>query len=96
MELSVPTIVDRRVVFIEAQPTSPRKKLALAPSQLAAGNETGERLAQPRHAAKARWRLLAPYHQPLRKRRARCKAPLLAVTLGDVPVRYVWRFPRAQ
>jgi hypothetical protein len=54
-----------------------------------------ERLARPQHTAQTRWRFLAPYGQPPRNRGAHRKAPLLAVTLGEVPVRYVWRFPRA-
>jgi hypothetical protein len=55
-----------------------------------------ERPARAQHTAQTPWRFLAPYDQRPRNRGVRRKAPWLAVTLGEVPVHYVWRFPRAQ
>jgi hypothetical protein len=67
-----------------------------AEKRLAGLDETGNRGAEPKYGAETDKRVLGLLDQPPPKGYARWTGPLLAASLGDVDVQYVWRFLRAQ
>ena len=67
-----------------------------AEKRLAGLDETGERGAEPKYTTATNKRILALLDQTPPEGYARWTGPLLAATLDDVDVQYVWRFLRAQ
>ena len=76
--------------------TASKWRVRYAEHRLAGLDETGERGAEPKYTAQTGTRILALLDQPPPKGYGRWTGPLLAASLGDVDVQYVWRFLRAQ
>ena len=76
--------------------TASKWRVRYAEQRLAGLDETGDRGAEPKYTAQTGTRILALLDQPPPKGYGRWTGPLLATSLGDVDVQYVWRFLRAQ
>jgi transposase len=76
--------------------TASKWRVRYAEKRLAGLDETGERGAEPKYTAETDRRILAALDVPPPAGFARWTGPLIAGTLGDVDVQYVWRFLRAQ
>jgi len=76
--------------------TASKWRVRYAEHGLAGLDETGERGAEPKYTAQTGTRILELLDQPPPKGYGRWTGPLLAASLSDVDVQYVWRFLRAQ
>jgi transposase len=76
--------------------TASNWRVRYAEQRLAGLDETGDRGAEPKYTAATGTRILTLLDQPPPKGYGRWTGPLLAASLGDVDVQYVWRFLRAQ
>jgi hypothetical protein len=76
--------------------TASKWRVRYADKRLAGLDETGKRGAEPKYTAETNKRILALLDQPPPAGHARWTGPLLAASLGDVDVQYVWRLLRAQ
>jgi transposase len=76
--------------------TASKWRVRYARERLAGLDETGDRGAEPKYGAATDKRILVLLDQRPPAGHARWTGPLLAATLGDVDVQYVWRFLRAQ
>jgi transposase len=75
--------------------TASKWRVRYATNRLAGLDETGDRGAEPKYTAETDKRILAVLDGPVPVGYARWTGPLIAGTLGDVDVQYVWRFLRA-
>ncbi len=75
--------------------TASKWRVRYATDRLAGLDETGNRGATPKYDATTDKRILEQLDHPVPDGHARWSGPLLAATLGDVHVQYVWRFLRA-
>ena len=76
--------------------TASKWRVRYARARLAGLDETGDRGAEPKYTAETNKRILAVLDRPLPAGHGRWTGPLIADELGDVDVKYVWRFLRAQ
>jgi len=76
--------------------TASKWRVRYAEQRLAGLDETGDRGAEPKYKAATGKRILTLLDQQPPKGYGRWTGPLLAASLGDVDVQYVWRFLRAQ
>jgi transposase len=76
--------------------TASKWRVRYAHQRLAGLDETGNRGAEAKYAAETGKRILGILDTSPPKGYARWTGPLIAKTLGDVDVQYVWRFLRAQ
>ena len=76
--------------------TASKWRVRYARKRLAGLDEKGARGAKPKYSTETNKRILALLEKPPPDGYARWTGPLLAATLGDVDVQYVWRLLRAQ
>src|SRR6266567_7776462 len=76
--------------------TASKWRVRYARERLAGLDETGDRGAEPKYTAGTDKRILAVLDRPVPAGHGRWTGPLIAAEMGDVDVRYVWRFLRAQ
>lgn len=71
-------------------------RVRYAEKRLAGLDETGNRGNDPKYTSETDKRILCVLDSPVPCGYARWTGPLIATAPGDVDVRYVWRFLRAQ
>ena len=69
---------------------------SLTPEAACGSRRKGRAGREPKYSTETNKRILALFEQPPPDGYARWTGPLLAATLGDVDVQYVWRLLRAQ